>query len=332
MNADGHVKINYEKKASAAAKAAVEEASAESQWMKAIFALRGDKSEVESVAQWESFIYKDASMTARAGRCDYDAQKEMLVLRESPFLSDAMNSTTGEWMKYDQNQRVLSVRGKVRSILNAGKGKGSFFTSSSSSSHAVVVADEMQYWTADRRALYTGNVQMLSESGNLQAAILDIIEGGERVEAQNAIRHDIPERAASETTGRSDKSREMRDSTNQAMVIRSSNLKYLKGKNTIFYSGNVTAHSGDLTLSSENLEVVPATEGGGVEHAIARGKVRIRHGGKEGKGETAEYYRDPRKLVLIGSPAELNDPDKGKSSGGQLTYFIADDRILLGCH
>jgi lipopolysaccharide transport protein LptA len=333
MNADGHVVINYEKKGKSGAKALVEEASAESQWMKAIFALRAEKSEVESMAQWGGFSYKDASMKANSGRCDYDARKEMLVLRESPSISDDLNTTTGERIEYDKNRRILAVHGKVRSILNTSKSKGSFFTSSqtsSSSSHAIVFADEMQYWTAEEHARYTGKVQMLSESGQLDAASLDIVQGGERVDAQNVLRHYIPGKASSETVGRADKKSETRDSSNKAMVIRSSSLKYLKEKNILYYAGNVTANSGDLALSSDNLDVVPAAQGGGIDHAIARGKVHMQQGGKEGKGETAEYFTDPRKLVLIGNPAEILDPEKGKASGGQLTYLITDDRILLG--
>jgi lipopolysaccharide transport protein LptA len=333
MDADGNVVINYEKKAKPGAKVSVEEASAESQWMKAIFALRADKNEVESVSQWGGFSYKDASMKAKSGRCDYDARKEMLVLRESPSISDDLNTTTGEWMEYDQTRRILAVHGKVRSILNTSKSKGSFFTSSqtpSSSSHAIVFADEMQYWATEEHARYTGKVQMLSESGQLDAASLDIMQGGERVDAQNVLRHYIPGKASSETAGHADKKSETRDSTSKAMVIRSSSLKYLKEKNTLYYTGNVTANSGNLALFSDNLDVVPATQGNGIDHAIARGKVRMQQGGKEGKGEMAEYFMDPRKLVLIGNPAEILDPEKGKASGGQLTYLIADDRILLG--
>ena len=99
--------------------------------------------------------------------------------------------------------------------------------------------------------------------------------------------------------------------------------------NTINYLGSVTAHSGDIDMSSESLEVILAGEGGSVEHAMAQGKVEIMQGARKCKGDKADYFLNPRKFVMVGNPAEVNDPEKGRSFARRLTSFIADDRILL---
>jgi lipopolysaccharide export system protein LptA len=330
MDAEGHVKVIQEKKAGSRENSAIDSFRTDSDKMKVIFYLQQNESAVESIAQWGNFRYEDASTSATAGRCDYDARKEMLTLRDSPGIRNEMNSTTGKWMEYEQKAGILSVHGQVRSLLSAQKGKGSFFTASSSSSQAIVTADEMKYWTTDRRARYTGKVQLLSENGHLQAGQLDIVEGGESVEAKNGIRHYfIPERGESESPRRTDKIKDGQSPEDGTVVIRSSSLKYLRESNRITYLGAVTAHSEDMDMSSESLEVVIASEGGNIEHATARGKVIIRQGPRECKGEKADYFLDRRKFVLIGNPAEVNDPQKGRSFASQLTYFIADDRILL---
>jgi LPS export ABC transporter protein LptC len=330
MDADGHVTVIQEKKAGSGENSAVDGFRTDSDKMKVVFFMQQNESAVESIAQWGNFRYEDAATSATAGRCDYDARKEMLTLRDSPGIRNEMNSTTGKWMEYEQKAGVLSVHGQVRSVLSDQKGKESFFTASSSSSPAIVTADEMKYWTADRRARYTGKVQLLSESGHLQAGQLDIVEGGQSVEAKNEIRHYfIPERGASESPRRTDKINDAQSAEDGTVVIQSSNLTYLRESNKITYLGSVTVHSRDIDMSSESLDVVLANEGGDIEHAIARGKVIIRQGPRECKGEKADYFLDQRKFVLVGNPAEVNDPQKGRSYASQLTYFIADDRILL---
>ena len=82
-------------------------------------------------------------------------------------------------------------------------------------------------------------------------------------------------------------------------------------------------------MISESLDGLIAGDGRSVEHATARGKVQIRQGARICKGDTADYYLNPQKFVLLGNPAEVNDPEKGRSYAGRLTSFIADDRILL---
>jgi lipopolysaccharide transport protein LptA len=329
MTAQGHVQANYEKRGSPKGNPASEKFSATSDNMEVVFALLGGESAVESATQWGNFIYKDASMTATAGRCEYDARKEILVLRESPRISDEMSSTSGERAEYDLKQKFFAVFGRVRSRMNTKTGSGPFLAFSSSSP-AIVTADEMHYWVAERRARYAGKVQVLSENGQLQAGRLDIIEGGDRVEAQDSIRHYIPQREASKDAEQADKVKEKGNVFNAEMMIQSSTLRYGKQKNTILYGGRVTVRSGDLTLSSDTLEATVTEKRGGIDRATARGGVYVRQKGKEGTADMAEYFLSPHRFVLTGNPAEIHEPGKVRTSAPQLTYLIADDRILFG--
>lgn len=328
MDADGHVRLIQETQSDPGTGSAMDSFKTSSDRMRAVFLLDRNEHAIESLAQWGNFQYADSAMTAAAGRCEYDARAGKVVLRESPRIADAANSATGEWMEYEQKQDVVYVHGRVRSVLNTGKNSESFFASSSSSP-AIVTADQMQYSKKDRRARYEGNVQLLSENGQLQAGKLDIVESGERIEAQDSVRHFIPERAASEGPAGADKAKEGSGAGKGDMVIQSSRLEYSRGSSRIGYRGSVTAHSGDIVMSSESLDVLIAGDGRSVEHATARGKVRIRQGARICKGDTADYFLNPQKFVLLGNPAEVNDPEKGRSYAGRLTSFIADDRILL---
>jgi len=334
MDAAGNVRVIYERKPDPAVSSTVENFNTESERMHAVFKLENGVPVLKSVVQSGNFTYRDEVRSASAGKCDYDSEKEMLVLEESPKISDDMGVTTGKRVEYDRKQKELSVFGDVRSILGAYKGKGSFLGSSSSSSSIIVTAEEMRYGTEDGHASYKTKVQLLSESQHLQAQTLEIFGGGDRVEAQGEVLHRISGGASNDPL-EGDKSKESANSEKEPMIIRSSKLKYLREGRTLAYHGNVRLNSGDLELFSDSLDAILDNEEKSIESAIASGgaagrnKVFIRQGTRECEGDIAHWYLDPDRFVVIGDPAEAYDPVRGRSSARRLTYFTADDRILL---
>ena len=327
LDADGNVQIDHEKKDRAAKGFAVEKFRTASDKMKAVFDLQAGKSVVQSVAQWGRFTYDDGERSASSGRCDYDSGKGVLVLTESPKISDETKETTGNRMEYDQNRKILLVRGRVRSKFGSGKGTGPFF-GSSSSSPGIVTAGDMRYWVDDGRVQYTGSVLLVSENQYLQSDSLEISNGLERVSAQGSILHQFFRQESSKTP-----SSPMRNPKENAAslltTVQSSAMTYLKGINRINYAGKVTLHSNDLDLSSDELDAVPDANGKKIEHATARGNVVVHAGVRFCKGEVADYHMDSGKFVVTGTPAEVFDPDKGRSYARRLTSSTADDTILL---
>jgi hypothetical protein len=72
------------------------------------------------------------------------------------------------------------------------------------------------------------------------------------------------------------------------------------------------------------------SSGGDIERATADGNLRITQAGREVKGSHLEYSVAEGKFVVTGSPVELYGYAKnGKSTGRRLTFFAANDRILL---
>jgi LPS export ABC transporter protein LptC len=330
LKAEGHVEVLYENSMDPAGNS-----RSASDHLTADFELAGGKSALSSISQWGHFTYNDNSKSATAGRCDYDPLKSILILRQSPrIVSDDMGNTTGEVVEYDQKQKVLSVRNSVRSLFKPHEGEGAFLGSSGTNSPVLVTADQLQYSTEAGRALYSGRVQLLSENGQLQAGTLEILNRGERLSAEGNIRHTVPMNQMSSKGGEgkpasSGSKSSSRISGDLPMIIESAALQYLKEKNLITYSGSVALHSNDVDLTSDSLDAVLDKTGNRIDHAIARGKVLLRQGERECKGEEAQYYLDPGRSIVLGNPAEVYDPGKGRSYARRLTWSRADDRILL---
>jgi LPS export ABC transporter protein LptC len=329
LDADGNVGIEYEKKGGAAKSSAVDKFRTASEQMSAVFGLQAGKSEVESVAQWGRFTYRDGARSASSGRSDYDAGKGVLVLTESPKISDETKDTTGTRMEYDQNRKILSVRGRVRSkVFGSQKGTGSFFGSASSSSPGIVTAGDMNYWVDSGRVQYTGSVHLLSENQDLRADSLEFTDGLERVSALGSIRH-LLSRQESPKTASSAEQKPKENISDLLTTVRSSAMAYLREKNKITYSGQVTLNSKEVDLSSDELDAVPDANGRKIERATARGNVVVHAGARVCKGDVADYQMNSGKFVVTGAPAEVYDPDKGRSFARRLTSSTADDTILL---
>jgi LPS export ABC transporter protein LptC len=341
MNAEGHVQTTYEgQKPDRKGGSTGENYRTASDKMATTFSLNNGRSAVESATQWGNFSYQDAAYSATAGRCDYDAGKEIMILKDSPRISDNMSSTTGNQVDYDQKQRTLLVHGNVQSRISPQKGGGSFLGSSSSasSSPSIIMADEMQYRQETGQFRYSGKVRAISENQQLHSQALEVFDSGERVEAQGDIWNLIKGATQSEksretqnTSQPSKRSKATQNSVQSPIEIRSEHLRYSKASNEIAYSGNVRVSSADVSLSSNNFDANLDQEGT-IKHAIARGKVHIvqKNDGRESKSDVANWSLDADKFEIEGTPAEVFDPARGRSHAPRLTYFKADDRILLG--
>lgn len=328
LDAEGNVQIAYEGAAGSSSLPGAERFVSESDRLQARFYLVEGESALRTASQWGHFRYRDAAWTATARRSDYDALKGLLVLEGSPRIaSEETGVTTGERAEYDRKAMVVSVHGKVRSKLAAARDRS--FLGTSSSSPGVITAQTLQYWTKTKLARYSGDVRLLSEDGQLHAGILEISGNGERVEARDDVMHLVPADEGSDNGRAPGSSKVESKPGGMPIIIKSSAMKYLKEKNTLTYTGGVRLRHKDLTLSSGSLEAVLNQAGRRVESAEARDHVVLHHLNRECKGDAAFYYLDPGKFVVIGEPAEINDPGKGRSLAGRLTSFTADDRILI---
>jgi lipopolysaccharide export system protein LptA len=117
-------------------------------------------------------------------------------------------------------------------------------------------------------------------------------------------------------------------------LIRSARFQYNRAENRMHYEDNVTLDSPDAKAKADSLDAFLDADGTKLERATAQGNVLITQPGREVKGATAEYLLSEGKVVVTGNPAtgslaELRDYVKGTSRALRLTFFTADDRIVL---
>lgn len=98
------------------------------------------------------------------------------------------------------------------------------------------------------------------------------------------------------------------------------------------WSGGVEAQSSEGTMTSQTLEMLFSKDGDNqqkMERAIAAGKVRIQQNGRTGTAERGEYVAREGKFILSGGQPTLADSSGNTTTGHELTFFLANDSILV---
>jgi lipopolysaccharide export system protein LptA len=328
MTAEGHVQTAYDKAIQSSEKSMVKgPIHTSSDKLSAEFAVKDGVGYLKSAAQWGNFKYWDDAYSASAGRCDYNAEEQFLLLKEEPKISDERSSTAGDLMQYDLKAKMLLIQGKVRTVLSSQKNKNVLFQATDSSP-VVILAEEMRYWRDEGRFKYT-NGKVLSENQQLQAEILEISGNGEKVEAQGKVHHLLSLKERAGGTTKSSRKQGMVPPSNSLANIQSEHLKYLSKDNTISYHGHVILISRDLNMTSDDLDGVLGQDGKSIKHAQATGNVVLRPRNLICRGDSAEWLPESGAYIVTGNPVEVEDPEHGSSRPHRLTYFQADDRIVL---
>ncbi len=290
----------------------------------------------ERVSQSGDFVYRDGERTARSGQSSYDAQTETLVMTESPEVIDASTRTTGRILEYHLREKIVIMREGVRSVIlpaQQGRDDKPFPAPSGSGAPTVVTAGQMRYWTEVSRVEYSGGVHMLSEESQLKAWSIDVLDSGNELTADGDVYHRLERRSEPSKSGIGERSgavenRENRRDTSP-VEVRCQKMRYEKSRNSIRYEQEVALESGDLRMWSDRLDAMLDADGERIEWARATGRLRIHQSGREARGDQADYYLAPGKFVVMGMPAEITDPVRGRSAARRLTFFSSDDRILL---
>jgi lipopolysaccharide export system protein LptA len=132
-----------------------------------------------------------------------------------------------------------------------------------------------------------------------------------------------------------EKSDKQKAKTGGVTVVRSAGLVYTEADRIAHYTGGATMIRPRMTMKSLELRAVLADKDAesSLETAYADGKVEIVQQdpgrSRTGTSEHAEYYSAEDKLILRGGNPQLVDSVKGTTRGQELTYFAADDRLLV---
>jgi lipopolysaccharide export system protein LptA len=215
-----------------------------------------------------------------------------------------------------------------------GKQSDRAATANSMAGAANISADEVdgsglaKSQNANAHAVFSGHARMWQGGNVLQADTIELWQNEKRAEGRGHVIGEFVEAAhksAAKTKG-----------TEKAAPIlwqvKAPQADYWGDGEKMEWSGGVRAHSSEASISSQTLELSfsPAPDDRQIlQRAIATGGVRIEQNGRTGTAEHGEYVAREGKFVLSGGQPALADSSGNRTTGRELTFFLASDTILV---
>ena len=113
------------------------------------------------------------------------------------------------------------------------------------------------------------------------------------------------------------------------VVITSDRMRSENGGQKIIFSSNVMAVRGDMTITSDIMEVYNTPDKKQTEEIVAIGNVVIIRGEKKATGDRAVYLEQLQKIILTGSPKAMAWEGKDIIEGREMIFLMEKDRFVV---
>jgi lipopolysaccharide export system protein LptA len=334
-----------------------------SQMLDAAFLPQGG---IATVIQQGSVAYDDGQVPRKrtqawADKALYTPADRILVLTGSPRVSEGSMVTTARTIRINRVTDDASADGNVKSTYSelTEQPNGALLASASP---IHVTAATMTAHNSPAVALYQGNARLWQDAnivvapsiqfdrdrrflvaqGTAAQPVSTVLVQGKLLqpgEAQAAKVQSAKGQPARESKANPEKSEE-KPSDPGPVAITSARLTYADADRLAHYEGSVVAKGASFTASANTMDayLLPRSQTssnqtlagpGQLDHIVAKDNVVVVQPTRRAEGQTLVYTASDDKFVLTGGPPSIFDAERGKITGVSLTFFRADDRVLV---
>jgi lipopolysaccharide export system protein LptA len=301
-----------------------------------------DGGEWSTVDQTGNVRFRDGVRAGQSDRAHLDRAGNAATLTGSVILSDAGTRTTAQTATFAQNANQLRADGKVLTTeLHAGTGSLTNFASDL----AHISAEHLWADTARGHATYSGNARLWQGQTVVEADAVDLDSSAHQMIARGHVRGIFPQAAETTTVGSGSNSAHKQSADHSARP--GNELGHVGGGLLTYWDsesrarleqdadaqtprGSIHANRIDLFFSSPGAASAsnPSTSKQ-LTRAVAAGNVTVRQQDRKGTSDLAEYTSAEGKFVLSHGKPTVYDSNGDTTTGRQLTFFFADDRIVV---
>ncbi len=272
----------------------------------------------------------DHALAVRAG--------QTMTLTGHAVVRDSSTETHAANIIFIQTTGEIRAEGGVRSTAFPGKGATPQFAGVP----ANITAEKMQGNAKTGRALYGGHARLWQGDSVLESDSIELLQKTRHLNAAGNVRAVFPQAAQREPPNSAASSKPGKKTNLWHIAARS--LNYQDLENRAHLEGHVVVQSDAQRIRSEVLDLYFARAGvaAGAEkastaplgaqqitRAIGDGGVVVEEQGRKATAEHAEYTAADGKFVMSGGKPTLFDGTQGTTTGRQLTFFLADDTIIV---
>jgi lipopolysaccharide transport protein LptA len=119
-----------------------------------------------------------------------------------------------------------------------------------------------------------------------------------------------------------------KDEEEYELEITAETLDYRPDDRQLNYTGEVTVKVETARLKADRLNIHLSEKDNKIQSLLAQGEVRITRELYEARGQEAVFDLEKETIILKGNPI-LTHQQKGRVRGDKLTFYLADDRIVV---
>jgi lipopolysaccharide export system protein LptA len=215
---------------------------------------------------------------------------------------------------------------------------------------ANITSDTMQGNSKSGRAVYTGHARLWQGDSVLEADSIELLRETKVLNAAGKVRAVFPQTPAPSQPGTLESGTKQSPAGKTVLWhVSSGTLTYNDLTSLAHLEKNVVVQSPDqkirapimdlyftrganspLSGSGSNTNRTPATPGAQqISRAVGTGGVIVDQAGRRATAERGEYTAADGKFVMTGGDPTLYDSTEGTTKGRQLTFYLADDTIIV---
>jgi len=277
--------------------------------------------QISQLHQFGNFTYQEEGRQATAHEGQYFAQNKLVALHGSPQTRDVNSKTTADIIEFDQLQNLFKARGTVRSVFY-NRDQQTHAGMFQPGSPVFASSDFMEAQTSSGIAKYWKKAKLWQEDQVISAETIYLYRSEKKLVAEKNVRSFFYIE---------DQKTSAKKMERKPVTIQAERMVYEDRLQRVLYERNVQLNSWMGVLNSRQLEVFLESEENqtSIERILAKGGVKIYQPGRTSCSESAEYFRSEEKIVLVGGPPRVVDPERGSTVGARLTLGLNDGSISV---
>ncbi len=293
----------------------------------------------------ENVKFREGERSGQADHAVAVSASQITTLSGQAVVRDASTETRAANIIFMQASGDIRAEGGVRSRTFTARGAGSQASGTTpqfSNGPANITAEKMQANAKSGRALYSGHARLWQGDSVLEADSIELLQKSRQLNGTGKVRSVFPQAAGHDAIGASATNKTSKKAS--LWHIASDTFAYMDLENRAHLEGNVVVQSEVQRMRSDLLDLYftranaagtaeknsnGATGAQQISRAVGTGGVVVDEQTRKATAERAEYTAADGKFVMSGGNPTLFDGTQGTTTGRQLTFFLADDTIIV---
>jgi lipopolysaccharide export system protein LptA len=286
---------------------------------------------------------KEGERNGQGDRVVFVRSAQTATLTGDAVVRDATTETRAPRITFVQSSGEIRADGGVRSTDSSAKGTSLQLAAAPTN----ISADALRANSKSGRALYTGHARLWQGDSVMEADSMELLRETRILNAVGNVRAVFPQ-GPGQTQAQPLAVRQTATKKPRLWHITAGTLTYSGADSRAHLEKNVVAQSADQDIRAPLLDLyftrseraAPAPTGTSasatppagsqqIGRAVASGGVTVEQGTRRATAERGEYSAAEGKFIMSGGNPMIFDASEGTTTGRQLTFFLADDTIVV---